>query len=256
MSKSSTNRDRRETVEQMRKQAQAAERRRTMSVIAVCVVVALIIVGLAGYTLYRANQEKDALAKQSLEDIGTTATSAGCTDIIEDNASGAGDHVTERVDYETNPPAYGPHFNIAADQGIHLYDIDDRPEVERLVHNLEHGWTIVWYDETVADDEDQMRVLEATADKFDLKGTDPRYNMVIAPWTSADGDPIPDGKHIALTHWSVHQPVYDPAFFAPGEQPESFGQSQYCDSFSGDVLDDFMKKYPYDDAPEGFLWHQ
>ena len=37
--------------------------------------------------------------------------------------------------------------------------------------------------------------------------------MIIAPWTKDDGDPIPDGKHIALTHWSIHQPTYDPEIF-------------------------------------------
>lgn len=255
MSKSSTNRDRRETVEQMRKQAQAAERRRTLSVVAVCVVIALIIVGLAGYKLYQDNQEKGRLAAQGLEDIGASAQGAGCTAILEEDASGAGEHVSEPVDYETTPPAFGPHYDITADSGVHFYDAEERPEVERLVHNLEHGWTIVWYDETVADDTDRMAVLKAAADKFDLEGTDPAFNVVIAPWTSDDGEPIADGKHIAFTHWSVHQPVYDPAVFASGEQPASFGQSQYCDSFSGGALDEFMQKYPYDDAPEGFLWH-
>ncbi len=253
MSKSSTNRARRETVEQMRRQAQAAERRRTLTVVAVCVVVALVIVGLAGYTLYTNNQEKEALVKQNLDDLGASAEAAGCVAVVEDDASGEGDHVSEPVDYETNPPASGPHFGVAADGDIHFYDADDRPAVEQLVHNLEHGWTIVWYDEMVAADDEQMNVLTATAEKLDAEGDDPQYSVILAPWTSEDGVPIPDGKHIALTHWSVHQPVYDPEFFK--SDFESFGVSQYCDSFSGEALAEFIEKYPYDDSPEGYIWH-
>lgn len=254
MSKSNKNRDRREQVEQMRRQAQKSERRRTLIVVAICVVVALIIVGVAGYSILQDRKAKEALNKKQLTDIGAKAPSAGCTPVREATASGQGEHTTDRVDYSVQPPSFGAHNPSPADSGIHLYDVEDRPEVERLVHNLEHGWTIVWYDDSVASDDSQMQVLEATAEKFDAQGDDPRYNMIIAPWTSEDGDPIPEGKHIALTHWSIHQPTYKPA--TSNQQPESFGESLYCDTFSGAALDSFMKKYPYDDAPEGFLWHQ
>ena len=50
-----------------------------------------------------------------------------------------------------------------------LYTADDRPELETLVHNLEHGYTILWYDETVAADDDAMTSSRAIADK--LAGT-------------------------------------------------------------------------------------
>ncbi len=257
MSKSSTNRERRDMVEQMRKQAKAAERRRTLTVVAICVVVALVIVGFAGYTVLKDRSEKNAIAAQDLSQIGTTAASAGCTSVKEEDATGAGQHVTTPVTYQTVPPAFGPHNPTPAPGGVHFYTADDRPSLEMLVHNLEHGWTIVWYDETVAGDGSQLNTLEATAKKFDAHGQDPRYNVIIAPWTANDqgGAPIPDGKHIALTHWSIHQPTFDPANFSSGTPP-SFGESQYCSSFSGAALGEFMKRYPYDDAPEGFLWHQ
>ncbi len=255
MSKSNKNRDRRELVEQMRKQAKADERRRTLSVIAVCVVIALLIVGAAGWKIYQDNKEADRLAAQELSEIGGTAEAAGCTAVQEADATGAGQHTTDPVSYETVPPAFGSHNPSADTSGEYLFT-DDRPPVEVLVHNLEHGWTIAWYDESVADDADQMRQLQATADKFEAEGG-PEFNMIIAPWTTEDGDPIPEGKHIAFTHWSVHQPTYDPALYtqAEGEIP-SFGESQYCSTFSGAALDAFMQQFPYDDAPEGNLWHQ
>jgi hypothetical protein len=85
--------------------------------------------------------------------------------------------------------------------------------------------------------------------------------VIIAPWTSDDGDgkPIPDGKHIAFTHWSIHQPTFDPQAWSgrTADNPiPSWGESQYCAEFSGGALADFMAKFPFDDAPEGYLWHQ
>jgi hypothetical protein len=259
VSKSSKNRERREKVEQLRREAKAAERRRSLTVLSICLVVALIIVGFATYKIVQDNRQKDALAKEDLATIGASASAAGCTAVKEDDATGAGQHLTTPVIYETVPPSYGAHNPTPADSGIHIYTAEDRPDVEVLVHNLEHGWTIVWYDQSVADDSNQMDVLEATAEKFDAFGTDPRYNVIIAPWTSDDGEgqPIPEGKHVAFTHWSIHQPTFDPSVFqnVEGDIP-SWGESQYCSEFSGGALNDFMTKYPYDDAPEGSIWHR
>ncbi|MGI8887782.1 MAG: DUF3105 domain-containing protein [Nocardioidaceae bacterium] len=254
MSKSNSSRDRRERVEELRRQAQADERRRTLVVVAVCAVIALIITGIAVYAVVSKNRANDELAARDLTDIGGSAKVADCTSVQDEEATGASEHVTGPVDYELNPPAYGPHFDVTADPGLHFYRTDDRPEVERLVHNLEHGWTIVWYDEEVAGDDEQLAALEAAGAKFDAEGQDPQFNVIFAPWTSDDGEPIPEGKHIAYTHWSVHMPEFDPAVFEGPEPPPSFGESQYCDTFSGDALDEFMTAYPYDDAPEGYLW--
>ena len=255
MSKSSKNRERRETVEQMRRQARAAERRRTLVVVAICAAVALAIIGAAAFTYVSNQREKDALASRKLADIGAAAQAAGCSKVTEVEATGEGTHTTDAVTYEVVPPSFGPHNPTPAERGTHFYTADDRPPVEVLVHNLEHGWTVVWYDETAADDSATMKAIRAAADKFDAEGSDPRYNVIFAPWTSKDGngEPIPDGKHVAFTHWSIHQPYRETP--TSEERPESFGVSQYCDGFSGAALDEFMTKYPYDDAPEGFLWH-
>ncbi len=256
MSKSNKNRERRAVVEQMQREAKAAERKRTLTVIAVCATIALVVVGLAGYQVWKNQQAQAELSNTSVTSLGATAQSAGCTSVQQQNATGQGDHVSTPVHYDTVPPAFGPHNPTPDSSGKHFFTAADRPPVEVLVHNLEHGWTIVWYDDSVAANSTQMQALTATAAKFDAHGNDPSYNMIIAPWTSKDGEgrPIPDGKHIAITHWSIHQPVYS----APtsNKQPPSYGESQYCTSFSGAVLTAFMKRFPYDDAPEGYLWHQ
>jgi hypothetical protein len=259
LSKSNSNRERRAQVEQMRRQAKAAERRRTTVVVSICVTVALIIVGVAVFSVYRTQQKKDALNNTALGDLGASAASAGCTGIRQHDATGAGQHTLEKVIYATVPPSYGPHNPTPDSSGLHFFSAADRPPLEVLVHNLEHGWTIAWYDDTVAEDSSEMKTLKDTATKFDQHGTDPRYNMIIAPWTKSDGEgqPIPDGKHVAFTHWSVHQPKFNPNFYAtPEANVKSWGESQYCSSFSGAALKAFMARFPYDDAPEGFLWHE
>jgi hypothetical protein len=264
VSKSSKNRERREVVEQLRRQAQAAERRRTLTIFAICAVVAAAIIAVAGISIYNQNKEEDALAKTDLAKLGASAAAAGCSTVQEEDGTGANEHTTEPVVYATTPPSFGKHNPSADTSGTHFYTAEDRPPVEVLVHNLEHGWTIVWYDDTVAGDNYAMDVLRATADKFDGHGSDPRYNMIIAPWTSDDGEgtPIPDDKHIAFTHWSIHHPTFDASAWDGHDVSRgdpaipSWGESQYCTSFSGEVLSDFMTQFPYDDAPEGFLWHR
>jgi hypothetical protein len=255
VSKSNKNRERRAMVEQMRKEARAKERRRTLIVVSVCVIVALVITGTAVFTVIQNNREKDRLSQQKLADIGQAAQAAGCTDIKEADASGQGQHTTAPVNYAVLPPAFGPHNPTPDQSGKHFYTADDRPEVEVLVHNLEHGWTIVWYDDSIADDADQVKLLQATADKLDAEGDAFTGHVIIAPWTKDDqgGGKIPDGKHLAFTHWSIHQPKFDPQKF---KQDPSWGESQYCDTFSGEALESFTKKFPYDDAPEGSIWHQ
>jgi hypothetical protein len=264
VSKSSKNRERREVVEQMRKQAQAAERRRTMMVLMACAVAAVVIIGVAAVAIVKQQNKDEALRATDLNNLGDSAAAAGCEPVKTVDGTGTGDHTTEPVDYATTPPSFGKHNPSPDTSGTHFYTADDRPPVEVLVHNLEHGWTIVWYDDTIAKDSDAMDTLKATADKFDGHGNDPSYNMIIAPWTSSDGGgaPIPDGKHIAFTHWSIHHQTFDPSAWdghntSNGEPAiPSFGESQYCSSYSGEALADFMTQYPYDDAPEGFLWHQ
>ena len=160
----------------------------------------------------------------------------------------AGDNVGKHVPdgtvekYDTVPPSFGPHWGQPAFPAREFYTARDRPEMEQLVHNLEHGYTILWYDQTIADDNDQMLQLRAIADK--LAGTDnQRLKFIAAPWTSEDegGKTFPDGQHVALSHWSLGEDA---------KEPGQLGVWQYCSAVSGEALNDFMLEYPYTDSPE------
>ena len=168
-----------------------------------------------------------------------------CGDIITKDAKGSGEHrdENEQITYDDAPPAFGPHWNVGGFAPVPIddrfYTEDSRPELEQLVHNLEHGFTILWYDETAADDASMLGEIKAIADKLDYSDTNNRLSFIAAPWTSDDGKDFPDGEHIAFTHWSADQ-----------GSDKSEGIWQYCSEPSGEALETFMKDYPYYDAPE------
>jgi Protein of unknown function (DUF3105) len=238
MAKPSKDRDRRAVVEQMRRDQQRTERRRTVVVISVCVVVAVIIIGLAAIPLLK--QQK--LTSGALVDLGESTSDAGCQSVVKKKATGNQEHkqVGTTIDYADAPPAFGPHYPTPAPFARKFYTADDRPQLEYVVHNLEHGYTLLWYDDTVAKDKDQLAVVKAIAAKFE--GTKLTDKFIALPWTSKDGKAFPGGKHVALTHWSNGG--------APTDVSKQQGIWQYCSSPSGKAVSTFVKDFPYTDSPE------
>jgi hypothetical protein len=242
--------DRRAKIDQIRNKQKGAERRRGLAIVGVCVVIALLIVGAAAYRPIANWWELRKFNDLALADVGASASA--CQKVETKPAKGSSEHVPTGtpVPYEDAPPAFGAHWNepgtAPAPMDRKLYTEDDRPELESLVHNLEHGYTILWYDDTVAGDEDQMQELRAIARK--LAGTSNfRTKFIAAPWTSEDanGKEFPDGQHISFTHWSVGGEDA-----AQGSTDAQVGVWQYCSDVSGAALEEFMLEYPYTDSPE------
>ncbi len=71
------------------------------------------------------------------------------------------------------------------------------------MHNSEHGYTILWYDQTVADNSSEIAAIKAIAATLDSNDTNQRLKFKAVPWTKKDGKAFPDGQHIAFTHWRV-----------------------------------------------------
>ncbi len=234
--------DRRAVIDQMRSQQKSQERRRSLLIVGLCVLVALLIIGIGAYQPIKGWLDRRQLEGLALSDLGEPATV--CGDIITKKATGNQDHVQPGtpIDYPDSPPAFGTHYDIWESMDRKLYTTKDRPEVGKLVHNLEHGFTILWYDETVADDGEQMAVITSIAQKF--SGTDnQRLKFKAAPWLESDGEPFPDGQHVAFTHWSVGGVGED-------AKDKQQGVWQYCSAPSGEALESFMTEYPYMDSPE------
>lgn len=235
--------DRRAVVDKMRSQQKRADRRRGFAIVGVCVGIAVLIVAAAAYKPLKDQWDRKEFEDKDLAAIGASA--AACDEVITKPAVGQQDHVPvgTEITYEDAPPAFGQHWDQWDSMDRKMYTPDDRPGLGLMVHNLEHGFTILWYDETAAEDEEMMDAITGIATKFTgTKNFRDKFKAV--PWTKEDGKPFPEGKHIAFTHWSIG---------GEGESPDSGKQKgvwQYCSEPSGEALEKFMLDYPYLDSPE------
>jgi hypothetical protein len=236
VAKKSERDNRRAVAEQMRKAQQRKERQRSLLILGGCILVVVALLGSAVFVYVKDNREKAKLAGKPVEKIGVTTAAAGCAPVKTADATGSGEHINppKKIAYTGAPPAFGPHWPNYL-QGSELrsfYTESDRPEIERLVHSLEHGHTIIWYDQTVKPGTTAYKDVRAISEKYDPE-TD---KIMAAPWNSSDGGSFPSGEHVALTHWT-----------GPTKQK---GITLYCKKPSGAVVKNFIKTYPADSAPE------
>ncbi len=247
MAKKSVKSDRQAVIDEIRKKQKGADRRRGFAIIGVCGLIAVIILGLAIYPIIKRNLDLREFNDLNLQEIGAKASV--CQDVTKRPADGSAEHVDEnqQIDDPDAPPAFGSHWNVAglapATFERKFYTAGDRPELESLVHNLEHGYTILWYDETVAEDDDMLNTIEGIADKFTSDDENFRLKFIAAAWTSEDGKDFPEGQHIAFSHWSAGgNGETDPT--------KQEGVWQYCSEPSGAAVKTFMDDFPYTDSPE------
>lgn len=227
--------NRREKLEEMRREQRARERRRTALIVGAAVLVGGGLVAAAAVPLVR--QSLDNPASKDWAAFGVAAGSASCDEVVAEPQSGSADHRPdgEVIAYDPVPPASGSHWSLPAPFGRKFYTPQDTPEVERLVHNLEHGYSILWYDPAVLDEQEQtLRELAAKVGEDEEVAEETAGKFIVAPWDPARGE-LPEGKAYALTHWGAEQ-----------------GFRQYCGDLSGEVVRDFVVAHPTSDSPEPF----
>jgi hypothetical protein len=223
--------DRKARVEEMRRAQQAAERRRTLLIggVVAVVVIALIVT----VTVVVRNFQKG----QDPASIGVAASAAACDPVITDKTSGSSVHVgpgtdkatVTKVNYTMVPPTSGEHFVVPDSSGRKFFTAADRPKTETLVHNLEHGYTVVWYTSATPQAQvDQLKKLSELAPKDSATAT----KFIVSSWDDSYGA-FPTGKTIGISHWGAKQ-----------------GFRQLCGQVSGAVVKSFIEKHPYSDAPE------
>jgi len=195
------------------------------------------------------------VASGDLETLGAGTDQAGCQEIVTESAEGSNDHreIGTDIVYQDAPPAFGPHYNQTAGFQRKYYSTGDRPDIEYLVHNLEHGYNVLWYDDTVVEDTKLLDELRLLAESYDGAERDPDTALIATPWTAEDGAPFPDGMSYALTHWYA-----DPADRTRSRADER-AVTTYCAGLSPDVVQEWMEDYPLQHAPEGFranMWRE
>ncbi len=244
MARKDTNSDRRAKVAAMQAQQKAAERRRLVTVIGAIVVVIVLVA--AGVTWAAMSKQRDQQA--ALGGLAGGAQSASCDPVTADKAEASGNHIgpgtdkpgTTKVTYSTVPPSSGPHLASPVLSDRRVYTTADAPPIEGLVHNLEHGYTILWYDRSV--EKDQSAAFAALAKQINAM-PESAGKFIISPWDPAYGA-FPAGKKYALSHWSADVDRQS------GKISNSHGNRQLCGGLSSAVVEQFVKAHPWSSAPE------
>jgi hypothetical protein len=230
--------NRRDRLASFEKARKSEQRRRTVLLLTVCIIVAA---GLLAYPVYLVAKDSKATAA-GLAAIGSPVADAGCDPVAENPATGNQEHVAEgtKVSYAQSPPDSGKHYPSPASFTRHFYTEADRPQLETLVHNLEHGYTLAWYRADAPAEE--IAALRSAAGTFGSETYDPSQKFIAAPYTTADGA-FPEGKDVVLARWTASPDN-------PGDQTQQKGVRQSCTKVSGQAISDFMAKYPVASSPE------
>jgi Protein of unknown function (DUF3105) len=206
--------------EERERQAKAAKQRKQLVgygiagivVIAVAAVLAVVALGGdngggGGTGASELLPDGGSVPEQAEFEVRPAAAAANC-EVKSVKGGGTADHTTsldERVEYKTNPPTTGRHYQIPAEDGAY----SDAPTDEELVHGLEHGRVVVWFRPGLP--EDQRADLKAFYDEDS-------YQMFLVPRTEM---PVP----VAATAWNG-----DPA-------PGGRGQSLFCEEVTPEMWD-------------------
>ncbi|TWD82127.1 uncharacterized protein DUF3105 [Kribbella amoyensis] len=219
----------------MQRDHERSDKRRTLLIVVASIVVGLAIIAYPAIRLIQDSRTKN----QAITELGVAAAAASCAAVIDDQASGTQDHKPDGtvIQYPVSPPSSGPHYAVWAPFGKKFYTADDRPAIPNLVHNLEHGYTILWYKDTLP--QDQVDTIEKIS-KAKLPDSS-LGKFIAAPFKDSDGQqPWPEGKQVAFSHWSGNKQG----------QATAQGHRQFCGSVSGEALQQFMDKFPAMDAQE------
>ncbi len=95
--------------------------------------------------------------------------------------------------YNSNPPTSGPHYAVPAAAGF--YDV--AAQDENLVHSLEHGYVIIWYNCSALSDGECSRLKSQIKDVMQSAGVSTitgTPKLIAVPRTAMD-------TRLALTTW-------------------------------------------------------
>ncbi len=181
----------------------AREQRRRMLIIGGWVAAGVLFVLMIGYLVWKEAQPKVLPGE-----------------IIPLLSAGHIPEGTPHDPYNSEPPTSGPHYASAVEAGFY----DEAPVDEYLVHNMEHGHIIIWYNCTGLSEaectalKNKIRDTMSKAGVSNITGT---LKLVAVPRPSLS-------TQIALTSW---------------------GHLERLESFDNNAILEFIRAYR-DEAPE------
>ena len=96
--------------------------------------------------------------------------------------------------YSSVPAASGPHWDPSAVGNWGVYSTP-QPETQ-LIHNLEHGGIVIWYDPDAVDAEGVAQ-LESFVESQVAQGQGGRFKFIVSPWGGRVELPSP----VVITAW-------------------------------------------------------
>lgn len=148
-----------------RKQAQSAERRRSLILAGAAALVIVFIAGAVGWAIL--SERDDRQAQGDLSGVKTYEYTGG-------------NHVEGKVDYKESPPVGGEHNAIWLNCGTYDVPVPN----EHAVHSLEHGAVWITYDPELPE-ADVKKLDEALPDTYTLLSPyegDMDSKIVLSAW--------------------------------------------------------------------------
>jgi hypothetical protein len=233
VSKKTAEAERRARVAEMRRRQESIERRRTMLIAGAAGLLVIVLVGVVAFVIRGQLQDRD------ITRVGVALAAAKCDKTITDKTKGASVHVgpgtdqpsITKIKYDMVPPTSGQHFVTPESPARPFYTAADRPKTETLVHNLEHGYTVLWYSTSLpAAKIDQLRKIGDLARRDPATGSSQKF--IVSAWDTAYGA-FPAGKTLGISHWGAKS-----------------GFRQLCGDVSGAAVQSFVDAHPSTDSPE------
>lgn len=231
MARKTAEAERKARVDELRRAQKQADRRRTFLVLGAAGALAALLIGGVVWAVVNTAADRD-MAK-----IGLASAAASCDDVVVSAGDTSSVHVgpgtdkpdVTKVDYDTVPPTHGEHFASPEYPSRAFYTVADRPKMETLVHNLEHGYTVLWYTDGVsAEQKTQLEKIASLARKDEHTAG----KFIVSAWDDTYGT-YPAGKTVGISHWG-----------------KEHGYRQMCGSVSGEAIKSFVDAHPWSDAPE------
>ena len=121
------------------------------------------------------------------DNVGVPPAQANC-DEIETFEEQPADHIPvgeEHEPYNSSPPTSGPHYEIPAETTFFTEPLP----TEQLVHNLEHGQIVIWYNpdapaETLSDIENIVQQEPLASAALPYTDIESPHQFVLTAWTA------------------------------------------------------------------------